>query len=99
SRPGAGRAVWGVGGMFALIVAGRPRSVAKWAIGIGLVWLAIARVYLGVDHPTDAGAGAIFGVAVGVAMFQWFAPNDLFPVSYQRGKAAHLDVGGRRGEA
>src|SRR4030095_9165407 len=34
-----------------------------------------------------------------VASFRLFAPNDLFPVSYQRGKAAHLDVGGRRGEA
>jgi tRNA A-37 threonylcarbamoyl transferase component Bud32 len=56
-------------------------------------------VYLGVDHPSDAGAGAIFGVAVAVAMFRWFAPNDVFPVTYRRGKAAHLDVGGRRGEA
>ena len=99
SRPLAGLAVSVVGATYALIVAGRPRSIAKWVIGIALLSLGIARVYLGVDHPTDAGAGAIFGVAVGVAMFRWFAPNDLFPVSYQRGKAAHLDVGGRRGEA
>ena len=41
----------------------------------------------------------VFGVAVGVASFRWFTPNELFPVSYRRGKAAHLDVGGRRGEA
>ena len=27
--------------------------------------------------------------------FRWFAPNDVFPVTYRRGKAAHLDVGGR----
>jgi membrane-associated phospholipid phosphatase/tRNA A-37 threonylcarbamoyl transferase component Bud32 len=99
SRPLAGLAVSAVGAAYALVVVGRPRSIAKWVIGILLVSLGIARVYLGVDHPTDAGAGAIFGIAVGVAMFRWFAPNDLFPVSYRRGKAAHLDIGGRRGEA
>ena len=43
--------------------------------------------------------GAILGVAIGLTAFRWFAPNDVFPVSYRRGKAAHLDVGGRRGEA
>ena len=99
SRPLAGLAVSAVGATYALIVAGRPRSIAKWAIGIVLVILVFARVYLGVDHTTDAVMGAVFGIAVGVAMFRWFAPNDLFPVSYRRGKAAHLDIGGRRGEA
>jgi tRNA A-37 threonylcarbamoyl transferase component Bud32 len=34
-----------------------------------------------------------------VGMFRWFTPNDVFPVSYRKAKAAHLDVGGRRGEA
>jgi membrane-associated phospholipid phosphatase/tRNA A-37 threonylcarbamoyl transferase component Bud32 len=99
SRPMAGLAVSAVGAMYALIVAGKPRSIAKWAIWIVLVILGLARVYLGVDHTTDVVMGAVFGVAVGVASFRLFAPNDLFPVSYQRGKAAHLDVGGRRGEA
>jgi membrane-associated phospholipid phosphatase/tRNA A-37 threonylcarbamoyl transferase component Bud32 len=99
SRPMAGLAVSAVGAMYALIVAGKPRSIAKWAIWIVLVILGLARVYLGVDHTTDVVMGAVFGVAVGVAGFRLFAPNDLFPVSYQRGKAAHLDVGGRRGEA
>jgi tRNA A-37 threonylcarbamoyl transferase component Bud32 len=95
----AGLAVSAVGAMYALVVAGKPRSIAKWAIWIVLLILGIARVYLGVDHTTDVVMGAVFGVAVGVASFRLFAPNDLFPVSYQRGKAAHLDVGGRRGEA
>ena len=99
SRPLAGLAVSAVGATYALIVAGRPRSIAKWVIGIVLAILVFARVYLGVDHTTDAVMGAVFGIAVGVAMFRWFAPNDLFPVSYRRGKAAHLDVGGRRGQA
>jgi membrane-associated phospholipid phosphatase/tRNA A-37 threonylcarbamoyl transferase component Bud32 len=99
SRPMAGLAVSAVGAMYALIVAGRPRSIAKWAIGVVLVVVGFARLYLGVDHATDIVMGAVFGVAVAVASFRLFVPNDLFPVSYKRGKAAHLDIGGRRGEA
>ena len=58
------------------------------------------RIYLGVDHFTDALFGAIIGVSITLIGFRAFAPNDLFPISYgARGKAAHLDVTGRRGEA
>jgi tRNA A-37 threonylcarbamoyl transferase component Bud32 len=32
-------------------------------------------------------------------MFRWFVPNEVFPVSYRRGRSAHLDVGGARGQA
>jgi tRNA A-37 threonylcarbamoyl transferase component Bud32 len=32
-------------------------------------------------------------------IFRVFVPNESFPVRYRRGKTAHLDVGGRRGEA
>jgi tRNA A-37 threonylcarbamoyl transferase component Bud32 len=99
SRPAAGLAVTLVGAAYAIIVPGRSRFAAKWVIGVVLGVVVLARVYLGVDHPTDAGAGAVFGVAVAVGMFRWFTPNDVFPVSYRRAKAAHLDVGGRRGEA
>jgi membrane-associated phospholipid phosphatase/tRNA A-37 threonylcarbamoyl transferase component Bud32 len=99
SRPAAGLAVTLLGAAYAIIVPGRTRFAAKWVIGVVLTLVVIARVYLGVDHPTDAGAGAVFGVAVAVGMFRWFTPNDVFPVSYRRSKAAHLDVGGRRGEA
>jgi tRNA A-37 threonylcarbamoyl transferase component Bud32/membrane-associated phospholipid phosphatase len=99
SRPIAGLAVTAVGIAYVLIVPGGPRSIAKWVIGVALVAVALARVYLGIDHPSDAVAAAIFGVAIAVAMFRWFTPNDVFPVTYRRGKAAHLDVSGRRGQA
>ena len=99
SRPLAGLAVSAVGLAYALVVPGRPRSTAKWVIGAVLVVAAASRVYLGVDHPSDVGAGVVFGIAVAVAMFRWFTPNELFPVSYRHAKAAHLDVGGARGEA
>jgi membrane-associated phospholipid phosphatase/tRNA A-37 threonylcarbamoyl transferase component Bud32 len=99
SRPAAGLAVTLVGAAYAVIVPGRARFSAKWVIGVVLALVVLARVYLGVDHPTDVGAGAVFGVAVAVGMFRWFTPSDVFPVSYRRAKAAHLDVGGLRGEA
>ena len=99
SQPVAGLAVTLIGMAYTLVVPGRNRYAAKWAIGIvlGVVWF--ARMYLGVDQPTSAGFAAILGVATGLTAFRWFTPNDVFPVTYRRGKAAHLDVGGLRGEA
>ena len=45
----------------------------------------------------------VVGVTVTVALlvnaFRFFTPNEVFPVAYRQGKTAHLDVGGRRGEA
>ena len=43
--------------------------------------------------------GAALGVTIPLLAFRWFAPNDVFPVSYHRGRTAHLDVGGARGQA
>src|SRR5439155_614593 len=35
-----------------------------------------------------------------VALFRFFAPNEVFPISYRRrGNVAHLDISGARGEA
>jgi membrane-associated phospholipid phosphatase/tRNA A-37 threonylcarbamoyl transferase component Bud32 len=99
SRPMAGLAVTLIGVAYCLVLPGRYRLRMKWAIAGLLVVLGLARIYLGVDHPTDALFGAVFGVAVGLVAFRWFAPPEVFPVHYGRGKAAHLDVGGRRGEA
>jgi membrane-associated phospholipid phosphatase/tRNA A-37 threonylcarbamoyl transferase component Bud32 len=99
SRPLSGLAVSLIGVTYCLIPHGRVRDAAKWTTAAVLAAACIARVYLGIDHPTDAVFGAVLGVAIGLTMFRWFTPNDVFPVTYKRGKAAHLDVGGRRGEA
>ncbi|MGZ4150133.1 MAG: RIO1 family regulatory kinase/ATPase domain-containing protein, partial [Actinomycetota bacterium] len=99
SRPVAGLAVTLIGMAYVLIVPGRRRYQAKWVIGVVLGAVCLARVYLGVDQPSSAEFAAALGAAVGLIAFRWFTPNDVFPVSYRRGKAAHLDVGGRRGEA
>jgi tRNA A-37 threonylcarbamoyl transferase component Bud32/membrane-associated phospholipid phosphatase len=84
---------------YSLVVPGRPRGLAKLVITVVLVAVAFARLYLGVDHPSDVVWAAVLGVAVPLGAFRWFTPNEAFPVTYRRGKTAHLDVTGARGEA
>ena len=64
----------------------------------GLVVL--ARLLLAADYPIDAVYSLLLAwITVGFA-FAFFVPEDVFPVSYARGgKAAHLDLGGARGDA
>jgi membrane-associated phospholipid phosphatase len=84
---------------YTIVVPGRPRDIAKLVIATLLAVFATARLYLGVDHPFDVLVGAALGVAIPLSAFRLFTPNDVFPVNYRRAKTAHLDVGGRRGEA
>jgi tRNA A-37 threonylcarbamoyl transferase component Bud32/membrane-associated phospholipid phosphatase len=99
SPPVAALAVtlWGM--TYALLPPGQPRSWGKWAAGATLLLLGLARMYLAVDHPTDLLSAVILGVGIPVVAFRFFAPNEVYPVTYRRAKAAHLDVGGRRGQA
>jgi tRNA A-37 threonylcarbamoyl transferase component Bud32/membrane-associated phospholipid phosphatase len=99
SRPVASLAVTLFGMTYALVPAGRARYMAKWVAGVAVGAVFVARLYLGVDHVSDLVLGALLGVTVPIVAFRWFAPNDVFPVSYRRGKTAHLDVTGRRGDA
>jgi hypothetical protein len=99
SRPVAIFAATLVGVLYTLVPVGRWRQIGKW-VAAGLVTaFALARVGLGVDAPTDVLVGAVIGVAVSVAAYRLFVPSEIFPVTYRRGRSAHLDVGGRRGEA
>ena len=43
----------------------------------------LARLYLAVDHPDDVLFGVALGVAVPVAAFRYFTPNEIFPVVYR----------------
>jgi tRNA A-37 threonylcarbamoyl transferase component Bud32 len=99
SRPLAGLAVSIVGALFALLPHGRVRDAGKVAAAVILGVVIVARMILAVEGPSAAVFGTILGVAIGLVAFRLLAPNDIFPVTYRRGKAAHLDVGGRRGAA
>jgi tRNA A-37 threonylcarbamoyl transferase component Bud32/membrane-associated phospholipid phosphatase len=85
--------------LYTLVPEGRWRQRGK-LVATGVVALAgLARVALGAEAPTDVLVGAAIGVAIPLALFRRFAPNAVFPISYHRGRAAHLDVTGARGAA
>jgi tRNA A-37 threonylcarbamoyl transferase component Bud32/membrane-associated phospholipid phosphatase len=85
--------------LYSLVPKGRWRQAGKW-VATGLVTLlALVRMYLGVDAPSDVLVGAALGVTIPLLAFRWFTPGEVFPVSYRRGRTAHLDVGGARGQA
>ena len=88
-----------MGAVYCLVVPGRPRTYAKIAVAVVVTLFCLARVYLAVDHGDDVLFGVALGVAILVAAFRWFTPNEVLPVVYRRGKTAHVDVTGRRGEA
>ena len=88
-----------MGAVYCLAVPGRARSRAKAAAAAVVAVFVLARLYLGVDHPDDVLLGAALAVAVAVTAFRYFTPNEVFPVAYRRGRTAHVDVTGRRGEA
>src|SRR5690349_18165855 len=88
-----------MGIVYCLAVPGRPRTWTKAAVAAVVAVFGLARLYLGVDHPGDVLLGAVFAVAIAVTAFRFFTPNEVFPVAYRRGKTAHVDVSGRRGEA
>jgi membrane-associated phospholipid phosphatase len=99
SRPAAAVAVTLLGIIYSLLVHGRQRNIGKWVAFFVIIAFAANRIYLGVDHPIDLAVGILFGVAVPVVAFRTLTPNDVFPVSYRRGRTAHLDIEGVRGAA
>ena len=76
-----------------------PRPVARSSVAALIALFAVARLYLGVDHPSDVILAVTLGVAHPAHRVPLFTPNEVFPVAYRTGKTAHLDVGGARGEA
>ena len=85
--------------LYSLAPAGRVRNRLKWALAILITLVALARLHLGVDPPSAIVVAVLIGVGFAVAAFRFFAPAEVYPVTYRRGRAAHLDVGGARGEA
>jgi hypothetical protein len=95
----AALAVTLVGIVYGLVPEGRWRQTGKWSAAGVLAVVAVARMHLGVDSPSDVIVGVVIGVTIPLLGFRLFTPNDAFPVTYHRRRAAHLDVGGARGQA
>jgi tRNA A-37 threonylcarbamoyl transferase component Bud32/membrane-associated phospholipid phosphatase len=88
-----------MGVLYTLVPEGRWRNTGKW-LAAGLITLvAVARMALGVDAPTDVVVGVGIGVSLPLLLFRRFTPNEVYPVTYRRGRSAHLDVEGARGSA
>src|SRR5579859_5756568 len=99
SPPVAILTIFLMGAVYCLAVPGRPRTYAKAAVAAVVAVFCLARLYLGLDHPGDVLLAVAFAVAIAVTAFRFFTPNEVFPVAYRRGRTAHVDVTGRRGEA
>ena len=85
--------------LYTLVPEGQPRNRLKWVVAVVVTLVALARLHLGVDSPSAIVIGVLIGVSFALTAFRYFAPSEVFPVTYRRGRAAHLDVGGARGEA
>jgi serine/threonine-protein kinase RIO1/membrane-associated phospholipid phosphatase len=99
SRPVAALAVTLAVVGLTLIPAGRGRRRFFLAAAVAVSLLGLARMYLGVDHPSDVWTSAFLGPSVAVVVFRLWVPEQVFPVTYSRGVTAHLDVTGARGAA
>jgi hypothetical protein len=88
-----------VGMLYALIPQGRRRQQGKAVVAGIIALVALARMYLAIDTPTGVLVASVLGVTIPLVAFRWLCPDEVFPVTYRRGRTAHLDVGGRRGEA
>ena len=86
SPPVASLAVTLVGIVYTLVPPGRARSIAKWVAGGTLFVFAFARLYLAVDHPTDILSGSCWASRSRSSRSASFTPNEVFPVTYRRGK-------------
>jgi tRNA A-37 threonylcarbamoyl transferase component Bud32/membrane-associated phospholipid phosphatase len=85
--------------LYTLVPEGRLRNRLKWVVAVVVGLVALARLHLGVDSPSAIVVSVLIGVSYTVVGFRLFAPSEVFPVTYRRGRTAHLDVGGARGEA
>jgi len=88
-----------VTGLYTLVPAGRLRERGKLVVAVLLGVTALSRFYLAQEGPFDVLFAVVIGVAIPLVAFRLFVPNEAFPVSYRRGRTAHLDVSGTRHDA
>jgi hypothetical protein len=80
-----------------LAPAGRPRRSASLAVIVLGVIVVLARAYLGTTYPLAGLYSLLLGSTLAATLLGWLAPEESFPVSYERGgNAAHLELAGAR---
>jgi membrane-associated phospholipid phosphatase/tRNA A-37 threonylcarbamoyl transferase component Bud32 len=99
SRPVAATAMVLVAGLLTVVPAGRRRVLAALGVVVLIAMVAVARLYLAVDHPSDVMAGVVLGGLLPLAAFRFFTPDDVFPVTNRRATGAHLELSGARHQA
>ena len=99
SLPLAMLATFLVSTLYSNVPAGKPRQIGKLVVAVILCTVAASRLYLAQEAPSDALFGIVIGVAIPLVSFRVFASNDVFPVSYRRGRTAHLAIDDRRLDA
>ena len=92
SVPMAVLAAFLISSLYALVPAGNLRQHLKPVLAAVLVLVALARLYLAQESPSDALIGVVIGVTLALLAFRVFVPNDVFPVTYRRGRTAHLAI-------
>jgi membrane-associated phospholipid phosphatase/tRNA A-37 threonylcarbamoyl transferase component Bud32 len=88
-----------MGVLYTLVPEGRWRNTGKWVAAALITVVAVARIALGIEAPSDVLVGVGIGVTLPLLAFRRFTPSEVFPITYRRGRSAHLDIGGERGAA
>jgi membrane-associated phospholipid phosphatase len=80
--------------LYCLVPQGRRRQQGKVVVAAMVALVGLARLYLAIDTPTTVLVGIVIGVTIPLVAFRLLCPDEVFPVTYRRGRTAHLDVGG-----
>jgi tRNA A-37 threonylcarbamoyl transferase component Bud32 len=96
----AALAITFVGISVVLVPRGAARRTASWLVHATLLAVVVAELILATDYLIPMSYSWLFATVLAGAAFRTFVPEDVFPVTLRRGgNAAHLDLGGERGEA
>jgi tRNA A-37 threonylcarbamoyl transferase component Bud32 len=89
-----------VGISLVLVPRGVARRIATWLVHGTLLVVVFGELILATDYVIPMAYSWLFATVLAGAAFRTFVPEDVFPVVLRRGgNAAHLDLGGERGEA
>ena len=89
-----------IGISLVLVPRGAARRIVAWVVHGALLVVVLAELVLATDYVIPMAYSWAFAFVLAGAAFRIFVPEDVFPVTLQRGgNAAHLDLGGERGEA